>query len=252
MRTYTANGIVLRRIDLGEKDRILTIYSKEHGKLSAVAKGARRPGSKLAGASEPFTYAKMMLSSGRDLDVLSQADIRESFPNVKREMASVAYAVYLLELVHHFVDERQPNPELFDTLLSTMYILESGTDPEITARYFELQLLSMMGYEPNFDACLRCGHAIGREKVSFSPSLGGIVCARCGDAPRDAISVPGAVASYVHALRAAEPNKLKDMRVPAGARRDLARMLRLHIRYRLERELKSVEFVRAVGELETR
>ncbi len=114
MRTYAASGIVLKRIDLGEKDRILTIYTKEYGKLGAVAKGARRPGSKLAAASEPLTYSKLLLATGRDLDVLSQADIRESFPNVRRSMASVAYGVYMLELTNHFVDERQPNADLFE------------------------------------------------------------------------------------------------------------------------------------------
>lgn len=250
MRTYSASGIVLRRIDLGEKDRILTIYTKELGKLSAVAKGARRPGSKLSGASEPFTYSRMLLSTGRDLDVLTQAEIRESFPNAKGDITSVAYAVYLLELVSHFTDERQANQELFDTLLSCMYVLESGTNPEITARYFELALLSLLGYEPHFDACLRCKRPIGRAKVAFSPALGGIICERCGTPPSDAIWVPGAAASYVHALRRTEPQNLRDMRIPKGARRDLANMLKWHIRYRLEHELKSTEFIQAIAAFE--
>jgi DNA repair protein RecO (recombination protein O) len=250
MRTYSASTIVLRRIDLGEKDRILTVYSREHGRLSAVAKGARRPGSKLSGASEPFTYSRMMLATGKELDVLTQAEIRESFPTAKSDIARIAYAVYILELIDHFVEDRQPNPDLFDTLLSCMYVLESGTDPEITARYFELHLLSLMGYDPHFDACLRCGRAIGKERVSFSPSLGGIVCGECGEAPRDGITVPGAAASYVRALRQVEPHKLKDLNVPPGARRDLARMLKWHIRYRLERELKSTEFIQTIGAYE--
>ena len=243
MRTYAASAIVLRRIDLGEKDRILTVLSREHGKLSAVAKGARRPGSKLGGASEPFTYLKMLLSSGRDLDVLSQAEIRESFPNVKSDITSVAYGVYLLELVNSFVDQRQPNPDVFDTLLSAMYGLESGTDAEITARFLEIQLMAILGYEPHLEACLRCGRKPGRERISYSPALGGIVCAECGTPPKDSISAPAAVASYVNALRNAEPNKLKEMNVPSGARRDLARIMKWHIRYRLEHDLKSTEFI---------
>lgn len=246
MRSYSASAIVLRRIDLGEKDRILTLFTREHGKLSAVAKGSRRPGSKLAGASEPFTYSKMMLSSGRDLDVLSQAEIKESFPNVKNGIASVAHGVYLLELMNSFVDQRQPNPDIFDTLLSAMYVLESGTDPELTARYFDIALLAILGYEPHFEACLRCGKTPGKERVSFSPSLGGIVCAQCGSPPKDAISVPAAISSYIKALRNAEPHKLKEMRVPKGARRDLSRILRWHIRYRLEHSLKSADFIYAI------
>lgn len=272
MRTYSASAIVLRRIDLGEKDRILTLFTREHGKLSAVAKGCRRPGSKLGGASEPFTYARMFLSTGRDLDVLTQAEIKESFPNVKNAMSSIAHAVYLLELVNSFVDKRQPNPDLFDTLLSAMYVLESGTDPELTARYFEIQLLSILGYEPHVEACLRCGRQPGqsdangatlrraqdapsaqhapKEKVSFSPALGGIVCNECGPAPKDAVEVPAAAGSYVQALRRTEPHKLKELSIPKGARRDLARMLKWHIRYRLEHDLKSVDFIDAVAGLE--
>lgn len=250
MRTYSASGIVLRRIDLGEKDRILTIYTRELGKLSAVAKGARRPGSKLSGASEPFTYSKMFLAKGKDLDVLTQADIRESFPNVKRDISSIAHAVYMLELINAFVVEREPNPDLFDTLLSSMYVLESGTAPEIATRYFELHLLSILGYEPNFEACLRCGHEIGREKVAFSPSLGGIICPDCGVPPGDAILVPGAVASYVRALKRAEPHKLKDMEFPKRALQDIALILKLHIRYRLEHELKSTEFIDTISAVE--
>ena len=234
---------MLRRIDLAEKDRIITLYTRELGKLAAVAKGSRRPGSKLGGASEPFTYVKMLLGRGRSLDVVSQADVKESFPNVKSDVRRVAHGVYMLELVGHFVDERQPNPDLFDTLLSSMYVLESGTDPEIAARYFELKVLSIVGYEPHFDACLRCSRPIGRAKVAFSPSLGGLVCRDCGIAPSDAIWVPGAAASYALALLRAEPHKLKDINVPPGARRDLSRMLKWHICYRLERELKSAQFV---------
>jgi len=251
MRTYIANGIVLKRISLGEKDRILTIYTRERGKLSAVAKGARRPGSKLAGASEPFTYSKMQLATGKDLDVLTQADIRESFPNVKNTVKSIAYAIYMLELVSSFIDERQPNPDLFDTLLSSMYVLESGTDPEITSRYFEINLLSILGYDPHFDACLRCGHKTDKDKVAFSPSLGGVVCQDCGFVPTDAIWISGAAASYVQALRKVEPHKLKDLNFPIGALRDLARVFKFHIRYRLEHNLKSTDFIDTLASFET-
>ena len=250
MRTYSASGIVLRRIDLSEKDRILTLYTRELGKLSAVAKGARRPGSKLSGTSEPFTYSKLFVSRGKDLDVLTQADIKESFPNVKSDISSIAYAVYMLELVNACVVEREPNAELFDTLLSSMYVLESGTDPEIATRYFELHLLSVLGYEPNFEACLRCGSTIGRKKVAFSPSLGGIICPECGVPPGDAIFVPGAMASYVRALRRTEPHKLKDMEFPKQALQDIAQIFKKHIRYRLEHDLKSTDFIDTISAAE--
>ncbi len=250
MRTYSVSAIVLRRIDLGEKDRILTIFTRELGKLSAVAKGSRRPGSKLAGASEPLTYSKLFLSIGKELDIITQADIRESFPNVKADIRSIAYGIYILELVYSFLDEREPNSDLFDTLLSALYILESGTDPEITTRYFELHLLHHLGYEPNFECCINCGKKPGLKDIAFSPSKGAIICTNCGPLPIDAILIPGAMLSYVHALRKAAPNRLKDMKIPRGARRDLSRTLKWHIRHRLEHSLKSTSFIDALNAYE--
>ena len=251
MRTYSASSIVLKRIDLGEKDRILTLYTREHGKLSAVAKGARRPGSKLAGASEPFTYSKLFLAIGMNLDVVAQAEIKESFPHIRTDIRNIAYAIYILELLNSFTDEREPNSELFDTLLSSLYVLESGTDPEVTARYFELHLLSMLGYEPQVQACPKCGKLTERARVAFSPSLGTIICEECGPPPPDSIWVPGAAASYVQALLKAEPQKLKDMNIPIGAKRDLAHMLKWHIRYRLEHDLKSIDFIDMITGFDT-
>lgn len=252
MRTYAANGIVLRRIDLGEKDRILTIFSKEHGKLGAVAKGARRPGSRLTAACEPFTYSRMLLASGRNLDILSQADIRESFPCVKCDMNRVAYAVYLLELTNHFIENREPNPDLFDSLLSVMYVMESGADPEICARRFELDLLSLLGYEPRFDCCVVCGCRTLPGSIGFSPALGGITCGDCFSKLSDAMPVQASVCSHIQTLRDAEPRDIGSIRIASPARREIARVLRAHIRYRLEREIKSTDFIRVVESIESR
>ena len=247
MRNICASGIVLRRIELGETDLIITVFTRECGKLSAAAKGSRRPGSKLGGASEPLTYSKLMLASGRDLYVLTQAEIKESFPHIRNEITSVAYGVYLLELVNAFVDLRQPNADVFDSLLSALYILEGGIDPEIAARYFEIQLLSILGYEPHIDQCLKCGRKPTREVISFSPAMGGIVCSACGRPPADSVQARAAVATYISALKIAQPPRLKDMQFPKGARGDMARILRRHIRYQLEHDLKSAEFIDTIA-----
>lgn len=247
MRTYSSSVIVLKRIDLAEKDRILTLYTRELGKISAVAKGVRKPGSKLSGSSEPFTYLRGMFSIGRELDVLTQSDIRESFPNAKSNIISLAYGFYIMELVNQFTEDRHPNSDLFDSILSAMYVLESGSDPEITVRYFELCLLECLGYMPQFDCCIRCGLETDRERVAFSPQMGGVVCKECGIAPGDSIWVPGALSSYVRALVETEPHKLKNLTFPNGARRDLALTLKWHIRYRLERDLRSTDFLDMVS-----
>ncbi|MGQ9455757.1 MAG: DNA repair protein RecO [Armatimonadota bacterium] len=243
MKTYPTYGITIRRVDLGEKDRILTVYTKEYGKLSAVAKGCRRPGSKLAGPSEPLVHSKMLFAKGRDLDILTQAEVRDSFPAIRTNMGTVAHALYLLELVDKFTEEKQPNPELFDLLLSALYVLEAGTNPELATRYFELHLLNILGYEPHFETCLKCGKVPATKRIAFSPSMGGMLCKDCCTV-KDAIWIPPALASYVRVLKNAEPNILVKLDFPFGARCGLARVLGEHIRYRLESSLKSTEFLR--------
>lgn len=249
MRTYSAGAIVVKRIDLGEKDRILTLYTRERGKVSAVAKGSRRPGSKLSGASEPFTYARFLLDKGRDLDVVSQAEIKESFPTVKSDIKRVAYGVYMLELMQSFVDDADPDQELFDTMLSAMYVMESGADPELVARYFEVHLLDHLGYRPHYECCVRCSGEKFDPQSAFSPTLGGMVCADCGNAPADVVWVSRSVCSYIKALEECEPHKVGLLKFPSGARRDLAKMLKWHITYRLERKLKSTKFIDVVARL---
>ncbi len=247
MKTYSASSIVLSRTDLGEKDRILTLYTREYGKLSAVSKGCRRPGSKLSGASEPFTFIKMLASRGRDLDTISQADVRESFPNVKCNILSTAYGIYMLELVRSFVDERQPSEELFDTLLSSMYVLENGAPPELCARYMELHVLDILGYKPHFSSCMRCGDRLDDKTCAFSPGQGGTVCCDCGQAPNDAIWVPGHLYTYVDVLENTPPNGLAKLNFPKGAMRDLSKTFKWHIRCRLEHDLKSTDFISVIS-----
>src|SRR5579871_4481700 len=132
MPSYTAAGLVLRRINLGETDKILTLYTREHGKLSAVAKGARRAGSRLSGATELFTYSRNLL----------------------------ARATYLCELLDRLTLERDAtmSEELCDLTLSALYLLKRAQDyPDGVVHAYELRLLAALGYAPVLDRCVRCG-----------------------------------------------------------------------------------------------
>src|SRR5438132_12666100 len=113
-RVYKSQAIVLRRISVGETDRILTLFTREYGKLSAIAKGARRSASRLAAATEPFTFSRVMLAVGQNLDVLTQAEVRAPFQEIRADLARISYASYFTELVNASIEERQPNAELFD------------------------------------------------------------------------------------------------------------------------------------------
>lgn len=247
MPLYTANAIVLRRMNFGETDRIVTLYARERGKLSGIAKGARKPISRLAGATEVLTYAKFQLAIGKTLDVVTQVEVRESFPRIRADLNRIAHAAYIAELVDKFVEEHEASADLFDLLLSALYLLERPNDPAKIARAFELQFMKLLGYEPTLDKCVRCRKPLAAGKVSFSPSLGGVVCpSEAGPLPEDAIQISRESADTMQALMAAEAPEVERMEVPQTVMDQIARAMRWYIRYRAERELKSLDFLQAL------
>src|SRR2546423_2355136 len=206
MPVYKAQSIVLHRTNLGETDKILTLLTRDSGKVSAVAKGSRRPGSRLSGATELSTHSKMLLAIGRNLDIVSQCEIRESFPALRHDLALMTRATYLCELTDRLVEEREPNQEVFDLLLSALYLLQRAPDrPDIIVHAYELRLLAERGYAPELNDCVRCGEHLGRGRMAFSPSQGGALCAAGRHDAQDAFSVPVEAVELMRALMHAEP-----------------------------------------------
>src|SRR2546422_731128 len=115
-RVYRAEAVVLRRLSFGETDRVVTLFTRDRGKLSVVAKGARGPRSRLAGSTEPFTYFNGLLAVGQNLDVLTQSEVVNAFSGIRKDLEKIGYASFFVEVVDAGVEERQPNAELWDLL----------------------------------------------------------------------------------------------------------------------------------------
>jgi DNA repair protein RecO (recombination protein O) len=246
MPVYKVNAIVLRRMDLGETDRILRLLTREAGRVDAVAKGARRGTSRFSGATELFTHSRMLLATGKSLDVLSQCEIKESFPALRGGLPTIARATYFCELVDRMMEEREPNPEIFDLLLSALYLLQRARDnPDVILHSFELHLLAERGYRPQLNVCVRCGREI-ESGAGFSPSLGGVLCGIHREAAEDAIRINQQTVSLLRNLLAAEPEELVQLHPDADALQEVARCLKWYIRYRSERDLRSAELVEMV------
>jgi len=241
-RVYRAHSIVLRRINLGETDKILTILTREKGKLSAVAKGARRPASRLAGATELFNYDRLLLAVGQNLDVVTQAEVRQSFPSLRRNLEKIAAASYLTELVDHFTEERLPHEEVFDLLLSGLYVLNSQEEVGLLVASFSLQLLAAAGYTPVFNACARC-HRPDAPLAAFSAAMGGAICRDCRPSVKDAIFTAAESLDAARALLGWELPQAARLEVTDRARGQVLRMVRSFLLYRSERPLKSARFL---------
>ena len=246
MPLYTVNAIVLRRMNFSETDRIVTLYTREHGKISAIAKGSRKPISRLSGATETLTYGKVALATGKNLEVITQFEVKESFPRIREDLKRLAYAGYCAELTDVLTEDRQPSFDLFDLLLSTLYLMERPNDPEKIAHMFELKLMKLLGYEPALDECLRCRKPLPISDLFFSPSLGGMVCRECGPLPDDAIQIPQAAIEAMRGLLEADAPEVERMEISDTAMDFIARVMRWYIRYRAEREIKSLDFLQAL------
>jgi len=177
---YRDRAIVLRTHKLGEADRIITMLTREHGKVRAVAKGVRRTTSRIGARMEPFMCADVQLYAGRNLDIVSQVQTREPYARrIGEDYALFTAATAMVETVDTIVThEREPAPEHFRLLQGALGALSRREhDPSLVLDSFLLRALAVAGYEPSFDVCAVCG-APGPHRA-FHVASGGAVCEQC-------------------------------------------------------------------------
>ena len=185
-RTYRTRAIVLKRRDQGEADRILTVFTPNMGKRTLMARGVRKTASRKAGHLEPFTYTALMLAKGKTWDIVTQAETVASFRALREDLDKTAHAYYFAELVDAFTQEHDSHPELFDLLLHSLEWLETSASPPLLARWFELRLLRLTGFQPQLFRCVECGEEIQPVTNYFSLEQGGVLCPKHGEGVRGA------------------------------------------------------------------
>jgi DNA repair protein RecO (recombination protein O) len=243
MRVYTTEAIVLKRHNLGEADRIVTLYTPLLGKLRAVAKGARRPTSRLAGHLELFSLSMVQLAHGRELEVVTQAETRDAFRAVRDDLSRTTQAYCALELVDRLTPDRLENAAVFD-LLHELFTGLSGPRPSTLALpYFLVHTLAALGYRPQLRQCVVCRGTIVPGVNYFSQALGGVLCPTCGPAEPTAQSIPLQVLKALRYLQ--RTPLLADLRVAVTA--EIAggaeAVLRAYGEYLLEHRLHAGEFM---------
>ena len=185
-RRYTTDAIVLSRFDLGEADRVLTLITPGLGKLKAIAKGIRRPTSRLGGSLEPFAELTVALARGRTFDVVTQVSVGHAWLNLRDSLESAATAWYIAELADRSLEERHAAEPLYSLLRRAYELLDAGMAPGRVARWYEMHLLDELGMRPEVDRCVECDRVLeSDERFRWVPPLGGVVCERCPGPPYD-------------------------------------------------------------------
>ena len=224
-RLYNTQGVILRRRDLGEADRVIVVYTREHGKRSLAAKGSRKTTSKIAGQIEPFTLVNLHVALTRGLHIVSQAEARNVFSALRSDERTVTTAGIFAELVDTMTPDEQPNRDVYDLLVASLTLLDNGNDPQLVLVAFQLALLRHLGYRPQLTECSVCSRALEPEDNGFSMETGVV----CPDCRRVAPSVMPLSASALKMLRAIDRGELSallslrlDPRITAEADQVLA------------------------------
>src|SRR5581483_6862890 len=242
-RLYRVTGIVLKRSDVGEADRLLTILTAERGKLRAVAKGARKPSARKTGHVELFNLATFLIAVGRDIDIVSQADTLEPFLRVRDDLDRLSYAYYFAELVDRFVEEETEHREVYELMLDAMHWLETSPHLGRSARYFEMQLLDVLGYRPQLYGCVQSKEELLPEENFFSPEGGGMLRPPYRDTHRDAIAVSLNALKVLRYLQSRSFEDIEQLRLSARVESEVESILHYYVTHLLERNLKSVDFL---------
>jgi len=214
----------------------------------------KKPRAKLAGALQHFALLEVQLAASRRFNVITQARVLDSFYGLRQNYDAFAYANYFAELFDATLEERQSHPALFDMLGDALHRLVEGGDLELLARYVEINLVAMLGYQPQLTRCAHCQVPLARQGedgrpawptwVGFSSSQGGALCPDCRKTVPGARRVAAGTLQVTHLLLSRGADALAGLRLSLPLRREIADTLRDYLEYRLERRLRSSRFLR--------
>lgn len=248
-KTYTATGITLLARKSRASERVVSFYTREHGKVEAAAAGIGKPGSSLAGAVEPFTVSQLFLVRGRNLDRLTQARVLEAFPELAARLEAFGYATWLAELTARMTEPGEAAPELFDRLRESLRALAEGTEGALVAAAYGLALLEEQGLAPILDRCAACGRGLAGASW-YDGAAGGLLCSECGGAGGPRIQISAGARGLMHGLRRLPANRLRMLRALPRESAEVLALLGQHLEYHLGFRLKSEEFLQQLRQQE--
>lgn len=245
-RVYRTEGVVIRRADFGEADRLLTLITPQ-GKRRVVAKGARKTTSRLAGHIELFTHATLLLAVGRNLDIVTQSMILHSYNTLRGDLKRIGAAYYAAELIDRLIEEDDENRPAYDLLLATLQALDTSHNIDLVLRFYELRLLGCLGYRPQLYHCAVCQEVLTEETRHFSHDAGGAVCPRCAPSQRAALPLSLSAFKLLRFLQAQPLEAVERLNISPATRAEAELLLRTYLRRILERDLKSAAFLEEIS-----
>lgn len=242
-RLYKTEGIVLKHSYMGEADALLSIYTPALGKLRAVARGAKRSKSRLAGHLEPLNHCSVMLARGRNLDIISGCDTIETFMPLKANLWLMSCGLYAAELTDRLGIEGTANRRLFQLLLNTLRSLANGVHPGIALRYFDFRSMACSGYLPEIWRCVACSQALEIASHQFSAPAGGLLCPDCGPAYTSLKTISVDSIKVLRFFARKDFSAIAKLKLKPDVMREIEGVMQYYVTYVLDQEVNSAKWL---------
>ncbi len=243
MAIIKTQGIVIKYTNINESDRILTILTRNKGKIQAIAKGCRKPKSRLLAVCEMFTVSELLLYKGKSFYHISQGDLMQSFFNIRNDLVRLTYATYFAELAEAVSDEEIPSDKLFVLLAKCLYYLSEGeVMPGILNLAYELKLMDISGFRPSITRCASCGET--QEVFNrFHIEEGGVVCDQCNLVLANSFKISPGTMEFLKLLYSTEISRLNRVKIDNTIFSQMEKIIKAFIENHLDKKFKALDFL---------
>ncbi|MBL7155647.1 MAG: DNA repair protein RecO [Candidatus Omnitrophica bacterium] len=250
MAVNKTHGFILRREDVRETSVLLTVYTRDFGKLRMISKGVRSPEQRFVSAYELFALVEIVFydrKRGGGAFLLSQCELVEYFPKIRESLDRLSYASYFIDLVNSTASLGEKNIKIFELIRETLGMLSTGASPKRVARIFEIKLLSILGFMPRLRSCAACNKKTEGQKKRFSFSSGGVLCAECSKKETHAKDISEGTINFISRIEELPFKRIQNIKVSKSVGSEVEWLLKNFISYHLDTRPKSMEFISKIG-----
>ncbi|WP_404453045.1 DNA repair protein RecO [Virgibacillus necropolis] len=240
-------GIVIKSQDYGETHKIVTIFSKKVGKLSALARGAKKTKSRMAAVTQPFIHGEFFIYLGKGLSTIQQGEVINSNRAIREDIMKTAFTAFVVELTDKLLEAEEPDYYIYEQLAKTIAWIVENDDADIPIMMYELKLYKKGGFAPTVDSCVNCGRK--EDLVSFSIAEGGLLCNRCASIDQHAIALPKSVAKLLRIFLEVGLEQVGTITIKEQNKQILRKLLDAYYDQYGGYFLKSKKFLRQIDQL---
>ncbi len=237
MASTKINGVILTENNFGDYDKMLTILTPNLGKISCVAKGARRTKSALLAPTQMFCFGEYMVYKGANTYNINSADTIEVFYNIRTDYDKLNTAVMINKMVKEVTEENQNSYNILQLLLNTLYVIsETNKDLDLIISIFKFRLVSLVGYRPEIEKCKNCGQEECLEYFSIKDS--GFKCKSCGNIDKSTIQISESTKNAIKYSITAPAKKIYGFDLKADALKEFSLISKIYFEQKIEKEIK--------------